>query len=129
VNLRGEERNSVFITRWIARMWGTGIVALVALFAVMQLVSPDAPPPTPTEWVGVVFFPIGLCVGLVLAWRWEAFGGAVAIGSFVAFEAWMSTSGAGMPSGTYFIPAAAPGALFLLSWFLSRGGPRRPVHG
>jgi hypothetical protein len=117
------DSKAVLLLRWVARVWGSAIVALVALFAVMQAVTPDAPAPTGRDWVGLLFFPAGLCVGLVMAWRWEAAGGAIAVGSYLAFYAWMLASGGGLPSGPYFALAAVPGILFLLCRLLS--GRRR----
>jgi hypothetical protein len=125
VDGRDVEKNSVVVIRWIARMWGSAIVALVVLFAVMHAVSPDAPPPTTSEWVGLAFFPMGVCAGLVLAWRWEGLGGGISVGSYAAFYAWMFVSGGGFPSGPYFSLAAVPGALFVLCRLLSRDGRNR----
>lgn len=120
MNERDVRTNAVVVMRWFARVWGLAIVALVVLFAAMYAVSPDAPPPTPSDWVGLALFPVGVCVGLVLAWRWEGLGGAITIGSYVAFYLWMYLSGGGFPSGPYFSLAAVPGALFLMCRFLSR---------
>jgi len=111
----------VLFIRWVARLWGTAIVALVVLFALMHAATPDAPGPTAREWVGLLFFPAGVCVGLVMAWRWETLGGAIAVGSFLAFYTWMFVSGGRLPSGPYFAVAAAPGVLYLLCRLLSRG--------
>jgi hypothetical protein len=114
------EKNSVVVIRWVARMWGSTIVALTVLFALMHTVTPDAPPPTASEWVGLAFFPMGVCAGLVLAWRWEGLGGVIAVGSYLAFYSWMRASSGGVPSGPFFSFAAIPGALFLLCRLLSR---------
>ena len=113
---------AVLLIRWVARVWGTAIVSLVVLFALMQAATPDAPGPTPTEWVGLLFFPVGLCAGLVLAWRWETAGGLLAVGSFLAFYTWMFVTGGRLPSGPYFAIAAVPGVLYLICRLLSRGG-------
>ena len=122
------DKKLVMFIRWVARVWGSAIVSLVVMFALMHAVTPDAPGPTAREWGGLLFFPAGVCVGLVLAWRWEAAGGAIAVGSFFAFYAWMLASGGRLPSGPYFALAAAPGALYLLCHLLSRGG-RRAASG
>jgi hypothetical protein len=122
------DRKLVMFIRWVARVWGSAIVALVIMFALMQAVTPGAPGPTAREWVGLLFFPAGVCVGLVLAWRWELAGGLVAVGSFLAFYGWMVVSGGRLPAGPYFAIAAAPGALYLLCRLLSRDG-RRVVSG
>jgi hypothetical protein len=123
------ERSVVVFLRWIARMWGTAVVALVVLFAVMHAVSPDAPAPTASEWVGLLFFPFGVCVGLVMAWRWEAAGGAVTVASFITFYAWMFVSGGWLPSGPYFAIVAVPGAIFLVCRLLARKSTRREAPG
>jgi hypothetical protein len=122
------EQNSSTLTilRWIARVWGTAIVALVLLFVLMHTVSPDAPAPTTREWIGLLFFPFGVCAGLVLAWRWEGPGGAVTLASFILFYAWMFLSGGNLPRGPWFAFAAAPGILYLtigvISILLERHG-------
>jgi len=119
---------AVLFIRWVARVWGTAIIALVVLFALMHAATPDAPGPTGREWVGLLFFPAGLCVGLVMAWRWETLGGAIAVGSFLAFYTWMFVTGERLPSGPYFAVAAVPGVLYLVCRLLSRGD-RRVVPG
>ncbi|MCK5407568.1 MAG: hypothetical protein KAJ37_08945 [Candidatus Krumholzibacteria bacterium] len=123
------EKNSVLFTRWIARVWGTGNVVLVVLFALMHVVSPDAPGPTRSEWIGVVFFPIGVGIGLVLAWRWEVLGGTISVASFLAFYGWMVLSGSNVPNGPYFALAAAPGALYLVCQVLSHRPNGREAPG
>lgn len=121
------DRKAVLFLRWVARVWGTAIVALVVMFALMHAASPDAPGPTAREWVGLLFFPAGLCVGLVLALRWEALGGSIAVGSFLVFYTWMFVTGGRLPSGPYFAVAAAPGVLYLLCRLLSRDGRQAPT--
>ena len=111
----------VTILRWVARIWSI----LVFLFALGVMVAPDpyVVEPVPLgDWIQLGFY--GLAVlGLLLAWRWEGLGGAIAIagvvGSGVAF---------GISRGYWFpglaIPAllvAVPGILFLVCWRLSRG--------
>lgn len=118
------DTKAVLFIRWVARVWGTAIVALVVMFALMHAATPDAPGPNRNEWIGLLFFPTGVCVGLVMAWRWEAAGGLVAVGSFLAFYAWMFASGGQLPSGPYFAVAAMPGLLYLLSWAFSRRARR-----
>ena len=34
---------------------------------------------TPQEWVGVLFFPVEIVVGMIVAWRWEGVGAGIAV--------------------------------------------------
>lgn len=119
------ERNSVVVLRWLARMSASAIIALVLLFAVMHSVSPDAPQPTSTEWVGMLFFPFGVCAGLVAAWRWEGTGGLISVASLAVFYAWMAASGGKTPGGPFLLLIAVPGLVFVLCRVLSGNTRRR----
>jgi hypothetical protein len=75
---------------------------------------------TPRDWVGLFFFPFGVCLGIVMAWRWEGLGGSITVGSLMAFYAALWVMGSRLPGGPYFALVAAPGVLFLICWLLSR---------
>jgi len=71
------------VIQWIARVWSMASVGLVLLIAVGELVYPHAPPPsTFRDLVGLFLFPFGVCVGMIVAWRWEGLGGGITVGSF-----------------------------------------------
>jgi hypothetical protein len=109
------------VVRWTAKVWSLATIGLVLLIFVGEAVSPSTSAGfTPSELVGLVFFPIGTCLGMVLAWRREALGGAVTIASMVAFYTWMYLDRASFPRGPYFLVVAAPGFLFSLAALLSR---------
>ncbi len=66
---------------------------------------------------GFLAFPVSAVVGLGLALRWEGLGGAIVVGGVLAqfvlrpelvTELW------------FWLGVAAPGVLYLASWFLSR---------
>lgn len=65
---------------------------------------------------------------MILAWRREGPAGAVTVGSLLAFYALLRFTDGKFPKGPYFTLVAAPGALFLLSWVLSRWWPK-PTGG
>jgi hypothetical protein len=67
-----------------------------------------------------VFFPIGICLGMVVAWRWEGLGGGITVGSLAAFYLLYHLISSWFPPGPYFVIFAAPGFLFLLCWLLTR---------
>lgn len=72
------------------------------------------------EWIGLLFFPVGVFVGLVLAWREEGLGGAISVVSIPAFYliyGWLLNGN--IKQGWAFLPFLVPGVLFLLYWILS----------
>lgn len=107
------------IVRWIARVWSIASVGLVLLIVVGELVYPHAPPPTFRDLIGMFFFPFGVCVGMILAWRWEGLGGGITVGSLLAFYTTLRIMRGRFPGGPWFALIAAPGALFLLSWAIT----------
>lgn len=105
-----------FALRWIARVGSL----LSTFFVVAAAMDGKGGPPTPNEAVGLLLFPIGVLVGFAIAWRREAFGGLVTIGSLLAFYVWHGTLQGSLPRGPYFAILAAPGLLFLLSSIMGR---------
>lgn len=85
-----------------------------------EIVYPHAPLPTPTEGVGMIFFPVGLSIGLIIGWRSEGLGGLIATGSMVGFYFWCLIARGRFPGGPYFLLVVAPGILFLVTWLLRR---------
>lgn len=105
------------VIRWIARVWSVASIGFILLILAGELFSPHAPPPTALrDLLGLFFFPFGTCVGMVLAWRWEGLGGAITVGSLLAFYATLYIADGQFPRGLFFLLVAAPGLLFLLSW-------------
>lgn len=102
--------------RWTARVWSVASVALVLAF----IVGEGSHPSGPKEWLGFMFFPVGICVGLILAWRIESLGGSITVGCLVAFYVVRLTTAGAFPKGWAWLAFAAPGFLFLLSSHLSR---------
>jgi hypothetical protein len=114
------------VFRWIARGWSVLSLGFVLLFVVGEALDPAAPLPTAArDLIGLTLFPFGVALGMILAWRWEALGGAITVGSLLAFYALLRFTDGRFPRGPYFALVAAPGALFLVSWALSRWRTRR----
>jgi glucose-6-phosphate-specific signal transduction histidine kinase len=114
------------VISWAAKVWSLGTIGLVLLIFVGEAVSPStAAAFTPSELLGLLFFPIGMCLGLLLAWRREALGGAITVASVVAFYVWNYLDRGTFPRGPYFLLLAAPGVLFSLAALLSRSTPEQ----
>jgi hypothetical protein len=113
-------RTTIAIRR-IAQVWSIVAIGFVLLILVGEDFYPSTPArPTPAEWVGLFFFPFGVCVGMILAWRRELLGGGITIASLLAFYAWHYVVRGQLPGGPYFALVAAPGLLFLMLGLLSR---------
>ena len=78
-----------------------------------------------TEWVGLVFFPIGVVIGLIVAWWKEGVGSVVTVASLVSFYLVYGYLLRNHIGGLAFIAFASPGFLFLAHWLLSGTGKRR----
>ena len=73
----------------------------------------------PREWFALLFFPVGVMIGMVIAWWKEGVGSLVTVGSLVAFYIVYGYLLRNHLGGWAFIVFASPGFLFLLHWLLS----------
>ena len=71
---------------------------------------------SPNEWAGLLFFPIGVTIGMILAWWKEGVGSAVTLLSLLAFYLVYGYLLGSHIGGWAFIAFASPGFLFLLHW-------------
>jgi hypothetical protein len=100
------------VVRWIARVWSIFSIALLLGFIVGEGVNPT----TRGQLLGLLFFPFGISVGMIIGWWREGIGGIMTVGSLLVFYAiHLATAGA-LPRGWAWIAFAAPGFLFLLYW-------------
>ena len=105
--------------RWIARVWSIGSIGIILLFFIGEGFAPAKV--TPKEWVGFIFFPIGVTAGMLVAWWKEAWGGGITTMSLLAFYGVYGYLISGsFPKGWAFVIFSAPGLLFLAYWLLSR---------
>ena len=68
---------------WIARIPSAILVAFVALFAIAYAINPQGE--GPPELPDFALFPIGVCAGLALGWRWPLLGGIVTTACMTVF--------------------------------------------
>ena len=70
------------IIRWTARIWS--ILIFVIALLVIVVPDPNVVEPVPlTDWIMLGFYGASIG-GLLLAWRWEGLGGAIAIAGVVS---------------------------------------------
>ncbi len=109
----------VFVTRWVARAWSILNILVVLLFVVIEIVGSGGVLPTLQECMGLALWPIGVAVGLIVAWYRETLGAILALGSLIAFYAWNLLRSGKPPQGPFFLLFAAPAFVFLIAAFLS----------
>ena len=102
------------IVRWTARFWSMATIGFVVAFIIGEGLNPSSL----HEWIGLAFFPLGISVGMIVAWRYEGAGGIITVASLLAFYVVSLVSTGHLP-GWGFPVFAAPGFLFLLAWALS----------
>jgi hypothetical protein len=104
------------IIRWTARIWSIASLGLILLFVIGEGINPTMT----REWVGLIFFPLGISIGMILAWWREALGGIITVGSLLIFYVIHFATAGGFPKGWAWLVFAAPGFLFLIASWLSR---------
>jgi peptidoglycan/LPS O-acetylase OafA/YrhL len=111
------------ILRWIARIWSILVLLfLVVMFAGSILFPEDGSGEWQTvEIIAAFFFPIGVMVGLIYAWKNELLGGLATVASFIIFSILiLIPRGALFRGGPVFLLVTMPGVLFVITGLLSR---------
>lgn len=109
---------SLCALRWSARASSILAIGIVLMFAFGEGLNLSRF--TNRELVLFVFFPLGVCLGMVVAWRWEGLGGGITTSSLAAFYLVHRLSSSGFPRGFALAVLSAPGLLFLLCWLWTR---------
>lgn len=77
------------------------------------------------QWVGLLFFPTGIVVGMVLGWWHELAGGLVTLVSLGLFYLLGFIIESRWPGGWAFLAFSSPGILFLILG-IARPEEKRP---
>jgi len=105
------------IVRWTARAWSIVTILFVMGFLIGEGFSPEHF--QLVEWLGFLFFPFGICLGLIVAWWKEGLGAIIIISSLFAFYLIHFVTTGTFPKGWAWAVFAAPGFLFALCWYRS----------
>ena len=100
---------SIRVLRWTARAASLVSLAFLAMFATSGGAAPSG-----YEWLLLAFFPMGVAIGTIVAWRREILGGVIAASSLAAFNTLLLLDGSRPAAGWWFLVFASP-ALALLS--------------
>lgn len=72
----------------------------------------------PREWIGLLFFPLGVIAGMVISWFKEGVGATITLGSLLGFYLVYGYLFQYHIAGWWFLVFASPGFLFLVHWLL-----------
>lgn len=111
------------VLRWFARIWAGLVVAFVGFFLLAHVFGSGEGSlhlEGGIEWLRFSLFPLGLITGLVIGWRHEFTGGAVALSSMTALW-WVDRHLIGEPGFDPLLASLAlPAVLYLVSAALHR---------
>ncbi len=107
-----KDRDAIRIIRWLARVWSILSVGLVIAFLIGEGFHPHEF--KPYEMLAFLFFPVGICVGMIFSWWREALGGVITVGCLLVFYVVCIATTAAPKSWAYLV-FAAPGFLFLIA--------------
>lgn len=123
-NVNESPRNLPSLIRRIARIWSIVCFGFFVFIIIMEILYPHGGEGwRPRDMVLAAFIPIGVFLGMALAWRWEGLGGALTTLSVIGFYLAMFILDGDLPRlgvFTMLIPLIIPGILFLISWALHR---------
>ena len=117
---------SLCVLRWFARVWSLLAVGVILLFAIGEGLNFSKF--SARDLTMFAFFPVGIVMGMVLAWRWESIGGGITIASLAVFYAVDRVLSSRYPGGFSFLVLAAPGFLFLVCRLWTLSNLKRHVH-
>ena len=108
------------VLRWTARILSILSISIVLLFMIgegIHLSSFNL-----QSLLMFLFFPIGLYLGMLVAWKREGLGGIITIASLAGFYLVHRLTSPYFPKGPAYLILALPGFLFLLCgvWMRSR---------
>jgi hypothetical protein len=109
----------VISVRWFARATSVLTIGLLLL----SIIGEGSAPGTVAgrQWIGLLFFPFGVVVGMLVAWKREAVGGLLSIGSLTCFYVVYGFILSGrLPGGWAFVAFSSPAFFFLLTWLVER---------
>ena len=100
----------------LARVGSVASITLLVMLFRDEVLHPSYI--SPSEWVGLFFFPVGIVIGMIVAWWKEGVGSAITVASLLGLYLVYGYLLRNHLGGWVFIVLASPGFLFLLHWLL-----------
>lgn len=105
--------------RWLARAGSVIVIALLALFVVGEG-GHSTVPIRARDLAGLALFPLGVVLGMIVAWRHELEGSFLSLGCLAAFYVVCGLMVGNFPDGWAFIVFTSPAFLFLVSGLMDK---------
>ncbi len=122
-----QDNKSAKIIRALAKIGSLASLGFLSMFVVAHFTQGELPAIGSHEWLGLMFFPIGVMAGLLLSWWKEALGGWLTVGNLIAFYCWNLMNSGHLPGGPYFILLTLPGLMFLIANWLDSSVKSLPM--
>ncbi|CAN5559503.1 hypothetical protein BH10ACI3_BH10ACI3_10190 [soil metagenome] len=115
---RENEETLLFVLRAAGRVLSLAVLFVLLMFYLSEGGNTEI---AFREVVGLLFFPVGLVIGLMVGWRNEMAGGMISMLSVAAFYViYGSVLSGTLQQGWAFLVFAIPGLLFLAYGVLDR---------
>lgn len=112
-------KNGAMLLRWLARLLSVLLVSFIMVFVIGEAHLRVMPVIRGTHGMCLVF-PFGLCLGVLLAWRWELAGSLLALVSTAIFSVSEAVQTGKRRHAMSPLLFALPAVLFLVSWAWGR---------
>lgn len=114
------------IIRLIARIWGTGVSFILIVSLIMQIIGALVGSGEYNEGglelnsargiLTFLCFPVGIIVGLAIAWKWEGLGGLITAGAIICLSLFRPD----LFRELWIIGMGVIGLMFITYWALTR---------
>lgn len=108
------------IIRWIARIFGSLILAFFLFFIFAHIFGDDESGngfQNSKEVISFLFIPISILIGLTLAFKWEGLGGIITIAGMIGFFIVRPD----LLNNLFMAIPGIPGILYLVYWLMTKG--------
>lgn len=117
----------LLLFRWSARLLSIASTVMLLMFLFGEPFSPSKI--AGRELLAMIFFPLGIVVGFVVAWWKEGLGGGISIASLLIFYViFVTLLRENLADGVWFLVFAFPGVLFLAAYAISRARRLPEAH-
>ena len=113
------------LVEFLARVGSVLSITLLLLLFQAEALHPSEI--APREWFGLVFFPIGVIIGLAIAWWKEGLGVSITLASLLAFYFVYGYLLRYHVAGLAFVVFASPAFLLFFHWVLRHASHRHAI--